>query len=68
MFGDDWQNYGPVGLTIALLLGLWGVFHTVQSDKSPFSKALWCALVLCLPFFGFALWLFFGPRSARARG
>ncbi|MBU6408605.1 MAG: PLDc N-terminal domain-containing protein [Alphaproteobacteria bacterium] len=52
---------------VSLVLALWAVFHTVQSDKSPMSKAIWCVLVLFLPFFGFVLWLFFGPRSARVR-
>jgi hypothetical protein len=67
MFGQYWGNYG-LWFMFSLVLALWAVFHTVQSNKSPISKAIWCVLVLFLPFFGFALWLFFGPRSARARG
>lgn len=65
MFGRDWPDYVTFGFAFALMLALWAVFHIVQSRSSPFWKAVWCVVVLFIPFFGFAAWLFFGPRSAR---
>jgi Phospholipase_D-nuclease N-terminal len=63
MIWHHW-GYAPFGV-IGLLLALWAIFHIAQSAVSPFSKALWVVLVLCLPLFGFLAWLFFGPRSVR---
>ena len=62
MFGHG--NWGLWGL-ISLVLALWAVFHIAQSDRTPLGKAIWCVVVLFMPFFGFGAWLFFGPRSTR---
>jgi hypothetical protein len=65
MFGSHFHQYGPWFL-VSLVLALWAVFNIAQSPSaSPFSKALWIVLVLFVPFFGFAIWLFFGPRARR---
>lgn len=62
MFGQHWPSQG-LWFLISLVLALWAVFHIAQSDRSPLSKALWCVLVLFVPFLGFVLWLLLGPRS-----
>lgn len=65
MFGHHW--YPPYGLwfLFSLVLALWAVFHIAQSNRTPLGKAIWCVVVLFIPFLGFAAWLFVGPRSAR---
>jgi len=66
MFGRYWSMPVGIGFLFALVLALWAVFHIAQSGRSPLAKAVWCVIVLFIPFFGFALWLFIGPRSAKA--
>jgi hypothetical protein len=66
MFGQDWSTPVGLGFLVALILGLWAVFHVAQSTRSPLAKAVWCVLVLFVPYLGFLLWLFFGPRSAKS--
>lgn len=61
MFGQPWDTYG-LWFMVSLVLALWAVFHTVQSQTGPLGKAIWTVAVLFIPFFGFAAWLFFGPR------
>jgi hypothetical protein len=66
MFGQEWDAPVGLGFLIALLLGLWAVFHIVQSSRTgPFGKALWSIAVLFLPYLGFIAWLIFGPRADR---
>lgn len=66
MFGDGSMNWGLWGL-FSLVLAFWAVFHIAQSDRTPLGKAIWCVVVLFIPFFGFAFWLFIGPRSKQIR-
>lgn len=66
MFGRDWSSYTSFGFIFALILALWAVFSILQNrEKGPFSKALWTVFVLFVPFFGFAVWLFFGPKAEK---
>lgn len=63
MFGRSWEQIPSFWFVIALVLALWAVFHTAQSNATPLAKAVWIVVVLFIPFFGFAAWLFFGPRK-----
>lgn len=66
MFGREWPNDMTFGLAIAIILGLWAVLSIVQNQTNgTFSKAIWVFLVLFVPFFGFVLWLFFGPKAPK---
>lgn len=64
MFG---QNPTPVGIgfLIALVLALWSIFHIAQSDRTPLGKAVWSVVVLFIPYLGFLIWFFVGPRSTK---
>lgn len=65
MFGQDWDYIGP-GFIIALILALWAVFNIAQNTRTPpLFKATWIVFVLFVPFIGFFIWLFFGPRSKK---
>jgi hypothetical protein len=52
---------GFFGLLI-LVLDVWAIVKTVQSNASTGSKVLWIVLILLLPVVGLLLWLFFGPK------
>lgn len=68
MFGQTWGPVYGFGFLFALVLALWAVFHIAQNEKTgPLGKAIWCVLVLFVPYLGFLIWLLFGPRSARRR-
>ncbi len=64
MFGQQWGMPAGIGFIIALVLALWAIFHIAQSGRTPLGKAVWCVLVLFVPYLGFLVWLFFGPRAA----
>ena len=65
MFASHFHQYGPWFL-VSLVLALWAVFNIAQSGRTtPLAKALWIVLVLFVPFFGFVIWLFLGPRTSR---
>jgi hypothetical protein len=66
MFGQHWNMPVGVGFLIALVLALWAVFHIAQSGRTPLGKAVWCVIVLFIPYLGFLLWLFIGPRSVKS--
>jgi hypothetical protein len=66
MFGRYWSMPVGFGFLFALVLALWAVFHIAQSGRTPLGKAVWCVVVLFIPFFGFLAWLLFGPRSVRS--
>lgn len=56
---------GIIGL-IGLVLIIWALINVVQSTStSPLGKAIWVVVLIVLPFIGFIVWLFFGPRSGR---
>ncbi len=66
MLGQDWAGIG-IGFIIALVLALWSVINIVQSDRtSPIWKAVWVVFVLYVPYIGFLIWLFLGPRATKS--
>ena len=48
-----------------LIANIWAIVNIFQSSISTGAKVLWVALILVLPFFGFVIWFFAGPRSAK---
>ena len=56
---------GLFGL-IVLILDIWAVVVTVQSNASTGGKVIWILLILVFPILGFIIWLLAGPRSAKA--
>lgn len=53
---------GFFGLLV-LILDVWAIVNIFQSPVSTGSKVFWIVLVLVLPFLGFIIWLFAGPRG-----
>lgn len=56
-----------IGGFIVLVLDVWAIVSIIGSKASTGSKVLWCVLVLVFPIFGFVVWFFAGPRSAKMR-
>ncbi len=52
---------GLFGL-ILLVLVVWAIVKTVQSDAGTGAKVFWVVLILLLPLLGLLLWLFLGPK------
>jgi hypothetical protein len=48
---------------LLLVLIVYAVVKTVQSDASTLGKVIWVVLLLMLPVLGFILWLLFGPKG-----
>lgn len=48
---------------VILVLNVWAIVRTVQSNASTGIKVLWIIVILLLPVFGFLLWLILGPRG-----
>ena len=65
MFGQHWSMPVGLGFLLALVLGLWAVFHIAQSGRTPLGKAVWCVVVLFIPYLGFFAWLLIGPRGGK---
>jgi hypothetical protein len=53
---------GIIGLII-LILDIWAIVSTFQSNTSIGKKVLWIVMILVLPVIGFILWLLAGPKS-----
>ncbi|MEL6680875.1 MAG: PLD nuclease N-terminal domain-containing protein [Pseudomonadota bacterium] len=53
---------GLFGL-IALGLWLYALVSIIGSAAGPGAKVIWILIVALVPFIGFILWLFFGPRA-----
>jgi len=53
---------------ILLVLDVWAIVRTVQSDTGTLGKVLWVVLILILPLLGFIVWLLFGPSAKSGRG
>ena len=60
-------EYGGLLGLIVLVLDIWAIVSTVNSSSSTGAKVGWVLVILILPVLGFIVWLFAGPRSARAR-
>ncbi len=63
-FGQDRSQPCGFGYIRALLLVLWAGISILQNSlTSALGKAIWIAIVLFIPLFGFIAWLFFGPKA-----
>ena len=47
---------------LLLIANVYAIVKTVGSSASTGAKVFWVVLILVLPFLGFILWLFLGPR------
>lgn len=55
---------GFFGLLL-LIANVWAIINIVQSRSGTGAKVAWTVFIIVLPFLGFIIWLFFGPRGAR---
>ena len=53
---------GLLGL-IVLVLDVWAIVKTVQSNAGTGSKVLWIVVILVFPILGVVLWWLFGPKG-----
>jgi hypothetical protein len=53
---------GLLGLII-LILDVYAIVKTVQSNASTGVKVAWIVVILLLPVLGLLLWLFLGPKG-----
>lgn len=51
---------GLFGL-ILLVLDVWAIVKTLQSDAGTGAKVVWGVVILLLPLLGLILWFLFGP-------
>lgn len=63
----DIQIHGLFGV-ILLALAIWAIVSVLQSKATTGRKVFWILFVLIFPFFGFVIWLLFGPRSWQRTG
>lgn len=52
---------GILGLALLICI-IYAILKTVQSRASNGVKVVWIVVLLLLPFLGFILWLFLGPK------
>lgn len=60
-----YYSHSLIGLLI-LIADVWAIVNIFQSSADTGRKVLWTVLVVVLPFLGFILWFFFGPRTGRS--
>ncbi|MGD9388539.1 MAG: PLDc N-terminal domain-containing protein [Gammaproteobacteria bacterium] len=53
---------GLFGLII-LILDVYAIVKTVQSNATTGTKVAWIVVILLLPLLGLLLWLFLGPKG-----
>lgn len=53
---------GLLGLII-LILDVYAIVKTVQSNAGTGTKVAWIVVILLLPVLGLLLWLFLGPKG-----
>jgi hypothetical protein len=53
---------GILGL-IGLILTVYAIVKTIQSDASTGAKVIWVVALLVFPILAFIVWLFFGPKG-----
>ena len=53
---------GLLGLII-LVLNVYAIVKTVQSNAGTGTKVAWIVVILLLPVLGLLLWLFLGPKG-----
>lgn len=54
---------GLLGL-IVLVLDIWAIVKTLDSQNTAGVKVFWILLILMLPVLGFILWLIFSSKTA----
>lgn len=61
------MNLNNIGIwgVLVLVADIYAIINIVGSSAEPLKKALWIVLILLLPFVGFVLWWFLGPKSTR---
>jgi hypothetical protein len=60
------MEYRGLGGLLILVADVWAIVNIFQSGADTGKKVLWTVLVILLPVAGFILWLFLGPRTAKA--
>lgn len=60
------MEYRGLGGLLVLVADVWAIVNIFQSGADTGKKVLWTVLVILLPVAGFILWLFLGPRGAKA--
>lgn len=60
MFGIEISGF--FGL-VWLIIILWAIVKTAQSNAGALSKAVWIVVLLFLPVIGLIAWLLFGPKG-----
>ena len=50
-----------IAIVLVLLANLFGIVRTLRSTAEKAVKAMWIAIILCLPFVGVVAWILFGP-------
>lgn len=53
---------GLIGLII-LILDIYAIIKTLESNAGTGNKVLWVVLILFLPVLGLILWFFLGPKK-----
>lgn len=53
---------GLLGLII-LILDVYAIVKTLQSNASTGAKVVWVVVILLLPVLGLLLWFLFGPKG-----
>ncbi|AUG51521.1 PLD nuclease N-terminal domain-containing protein [Thalassospira marina] len=59
-------GFGGILGIIILIADIWAIINVFGSGASTGAKLLWTILILVLPVVGLIIWLFAGPRGARA--
>lgn len=59
-------EYQGIFGVLVLIADIWAIVSTLASQRSTGTKVAWILLVVLLPFLGWLLWLFLGPRQRRA--
>ena len=54
---------GILGL-IVLVIDIWAIITTINSNATTGKKVFWTVIILLLPVIGVIFWFFLGPRSA----
>jgi len=52
-----------IGGLLIFVLDIWAIASIFNSNEETSKKILWILLVLILPFIGFLIWFFAGPKG-----
>ena len=59
-------QYIGLWFLIVLSFNMWAWLSVMRSGARMASRAVWTAVLLCLPGIGFIAWFLLGPRDATA--